>query len=159
MKLNIATFAATAIAAAAIAAVPAAAQAPVKLGVLTCDVSKGGGLLLVRKQTLDCTFQSESGATTRYRGNITEYGVEIGKVEAGHLMWGVAAATAQPSEASLAGRYVGAGAEATVGVGLGANVLVGGIDNSFALQPLSVEGQTGLNIAAGVMSVTLEVAQ
>jgi hypothetical protein len=159
MKLHIAAIAAVAITGTMLAAGPVAAQAPVKLGVLNCDVSKGGGLLLVRKQTLDCTFEAENGTTTRYRGMITEYGVEIGKVEAGHLMWGVAAATTQPSEGSLAGKYVGAGAEASVGVGLGANVLVGGLDNSFALQPLSVEGQTGLNIAAGVMSVTLEVAE
>ena len=38
-------------------------------------------------------------------------------------------------------------ASATVGVGLGANVLVGGSGNSIALQPVSIEGTTGLNVA------------
>ena len=57
---------------------------------------------------------------------------------------------------ALEGDYAGATASATVGVGLGANVLIGGLDKSIALQPLSVSGNTGLNIAAGVGVITLK---
>jgi hypothetical protein len=39
--------------------------------------------------------------------------------------------------------------------GLGANVLVGGSSQTVALQPLSVQGQIGLDIAAGVGSLDL----
>ncbi|MGL5137733.1 MAG: DUF992 domain-containing protein, partial [Beijerinckiaceae bacterium] len=56
---------------------------------------------------------------------------------------------------ALAGDYVGAAAEATAGVGLGVNALVGGSDRAYSLQPISVEGQLGLNLAAGVAQMTL----
>ena len=59
---------------------------------------------------------------------------------------------------TLAGNYVGGTASATVGVGVGANALVGGFNNSIALQPLSIEANRGLNVAAGVAEMTLTLA-
>lgn len=127
-----------------------------KIGILSCDVSKGVGEILARKQTLACQFKPDGGAPESYTGSIDEYGVEIGKVDQGHLIWGVASADRGVSPGALAGRYVGVGAEAALGVGAGANALVGGSNKSFSLQPLSVDGETGLNIATGVLKVTLK---
>ena len=48
---------------------------------------------------------------------------------------------------ALAGDYLGASAEVTAAVGAGANLLVGGMNGTFTLQPLSLQTQTGLNLA------------
>ncbi len=74
------------------------------------------------------------------------------------LVWGVFAPSSDVRPGALQGDYAGATASATVGVGLGANVLVGGLDKSIALQPLSVEGNRGLNVAAGVGAISLTSA-
>ncbi|QFY64100.1 DUF992 domain-containing protein (plasmid) [Rhizobium grahamii] len=129
-----------------------------KIGILSCDVSKGVGEILARKQSLACQFKPDGGASENYTGSIDEYGVELGKIDQGHLVWGVASASRGVSPGALAGRYVGVGAEAAVGVGAGANALVGGNNGSFSLQPLSVDGETGVNIATGVLKVTLKAA-
>jgi hypothetical protein len=134
------------------------AQSTVKVGTLECDVSAGVGMFLVQKQTMKCLFKTDDGKSEAYTGKIDEYGVAIGKVEAGQLIWGVIAPAKGLPKGALAGSYGGVGAEATVGAGLGANVLVGGTGRAFSLQPLSVEGQTGINIAAGVTTVTLAPA-
>jgi hypothetical protein len=134
----------------------ASAQTQARVGTLSCDVSAGVGLILVQKQALACVFTPENGSPgVRYTGQITEYGVALGAVDRGHLIWGVIAATTGIQPGALAGDYAGAGAEATAGVGLGANVLVGGTGRAFSLQPLSVEGQVGLNIAAGITKISL----
>jgi hypothetical protein len=137
-------------------ALPAAAQNSVKAGALSCDVSGGIGMILVQKQTMRCKFTpANDGPADLYTGRIDEYGVAIGEVAAGHLIWGVLAPAAGVPHGALAGTYAGVGAEATAGVGVGANVLVGGTGRAFSLQPVSVEGQVGVNIAGGVTTVTL----
>jgi hypothetical protein len=137
----------------------AMAQARIRVGTLSCDVSAGVGFILVQKQTLACVFKPDNGRPLfRYKEQIAEYGVALGGVEKGHLIWGVIAATAGIQPGDLAGEYAGAGAEATAGVGLGANVLVGGTGKAFSLQPISVEGEVGINIAAGVTRVILAPA-
>ncbi|KQV70315.1 DUF992 domain-containing protein [Rhizobium sp. Root1220] len=130
-----------------------------KIGILSCDVSKGVGEILTRKQSLNCLFKPDSGSQEAYTGSINEYGLEIGKVDQGHLIWGVATAMRGVPKGALAGTYVGVGAGASLGVGAGANALVGGSDQSFSLQPLSVDGETGINIATGVLKVTLTAAK
>lgn len=137
---------------------PAMAGPSVRLGVLTCDVSQGISHFVTRKETLSCTFQPDGSApAVNYTGVIEQYGLELGKVEQGRLVWTVAALARDKAFSSLAGKYVGADASVAVGVGLGANALVGGIDEALALQPLSVEGETGVNFAAGVETVTLQI--
>jgi Protein of unknown function (DUF992) len=146
----------TAAAMTALVATPAPAQTFVKAGTLTCDVSAGIGLILTQNQTMTCTFQPLSGAPPdQYTGRIDKFGIAIGAVQQGTLVWGVLAPAEGVPHGALAGSYVGVGAEATAGVGLGANALIGGMARSFSLQPLSVEGQTGINIAGGVTTVTL----
>jgi hypothetical protein len=93
-----------------------------------------------------------------YTGSISKFGVDIGYTDGGVLIWGVFAPSSDVRKGALEGDYAGATASATVGVGVGANVLLGGLDKSIALQPLSVEGNKGLNVAAGIGSISLKAA-
>ena len=133
---------------------PAQAQA-VKAGVLTCNVSSGFGFIFGSSRSINCTFAPAGGAPQHYVGSIDKFGVDIGYTKGGVLVWTVLAPTTSPAPGSLNGSYGGATASATVGAGVGANVLVGGSGNSISLQPLSIEGNTGLNVAAGVAALTL----
>jgi Protein of unknown function (DUF992) len=146
-------------AAAALSAIvtsPAPAQTNVQAGTLTCDVSAGIGMILTQKQTMTCSFVPVSGGPPDlYTGRVDQFGVALGAVQQGTLVWGVVAPTTGVPHGALAGTYVGVGAQATAGAGLGANALVGGTGRAFALQPLSVQGQTGVNIAGGITTVTL----
>lgn len=134
------------------------AASTTQIGTLSCDVSKGIGMFVVDKQKLTCVFKPEGGDADNYTGSIDEYGVAIGEVAAGHLIWGVLAETSGLPKGALAGTYSGIGANASVGPGAGANILAGGTGRSFSLQPISVEGQEGINIAGGVTTVTLNPA-
>ena len=139
------------------AATPAAAQQlATQVGTLACDVSAGVGMILEQKQSMRCIFTPSNGAPPEpYLGRIDQFGLALGAVQQGQLVWGVLAPASGVPRGALSGTYAGLGAQATAGVGLGANVLVGGTGRAFSLQPLSVEGQTGLNIAGGVTTVTL----
>lgn len=129
----------------------------VKIGYLTCDVGGGVGYVIGSSKELDCTFQSTIGArrTDHYSGAIRKMGVDLGFTTQGRLVWAVFAPTAGYHRGSLGGLYQGATAEATLGLGVGANVLVGGTAGSIQLQTISVTGQVGLNLAATGTSVTL----
>ena len=126
-----------------------------QIGLLKCDTSIGIGEILVRKQTMTCVFTHSNGKTENYTGTIHQYGVEIGMVEQGHLAWEVIAATANVAPGALAGKYGGVDASVAAGLGLGADVLVGGTGEAFSLQPFAVDAEPGINIAAGVEGVTL----
>ena len=153
-KLAVAIGAASLAAGALALGSPAQAQA-VKAGVLTCNVSSGFGFIFGSSRSINCTFAPAGGAPQHYVGSIDKFGVDIGYTKGGVLVWTVLAPTTSPAPGSLAGSYGGATASATVGAGGGANVLVGGSGNSISLQPLSIEGNTGLNVAAGVAALTL----
>jgi hypothetical protein len=140
----------------ALTASPAPAQSNTQIGRLSCDVSAGVGMILTQKQTMQCVFiPTNGGPPESYLGRIDEFGVALGAVGQGHLIWGVIAPSSGIPHGALAGTYAGVGAEASAGAGLGANVLIGGTGRAFSLQPLSVEGQLGLNIAGGITTVTL----
>lgn len=155
-KTLIASAAALAIGAFALGAPANAAESGVKVGVLTCNVDSGWGFVFGSSKDIRCNYKPDAGASAHYTGTINKYGVDIGFTEGGVLVWTVFAPTSDVGPDALEGDYAGASASATVGVGLGANVLVGGLDKSIALQPVSIEGNTGLNIAAGVSGVTLK---
>jgi Protein of unknown function (DUF992) len=140
---------------AVVLAAPAQAQA-VRVGVLTCNVSSGFGFVFGSSRALNCTFSAAGGHYQHYTGTINRFGVDIGYIQGGVLVWSVLAPTTTPGPCALAGNYGGATAQATVGVGAGANVLVGGNANSISLQPLSIEGTTGLNVAAGIAAISLQ---
>lgn len=127
----------------------------VKVGTLVCDVSGGIGMIIGSQKGVQCLFNPNlPGPPEAYVGTISKFGIDIGATTAGQMVWAVYAPTTRVYGA-LAGTYAGATAEATIAVGLGANVLVGGSNRTIALQPLSVSGQTGLNLAAGVASLEL----
>ena len=141
-------------AAAFTALTPAAhAEGGVKIGVLRCNVEGGVGFILGSAKGADCTFTS-GGRVEHYRGTMGKLGVDIGVTGQTVLAWAVFAPGAV-KHGALRGSYTGLSAEATVGVGLGANVLVGGFRHGINLQPISVQAQTGLNIAGGIGSLTL----
>jgi hypothetical protein len=135
---------------------PAAAAGGVKIGVLTCQVSSGWGFVFGSSKDLHCNFSpSARGGGERYVGSVSKFGVDVGYTAGGVLVWDVIAPTSTVKRGALAGAYAGATASATVGVGAGANVLVGGFNRSITLQPISIEGNTGLNVAAGIGEITL----
>ncbi len=139
----------------------AAAQqsTPAKVGALTCDISAGIGLIVASKKQVTCMFTPSAGGPKEvYVGSINKFGLDIGATTGGEMVWAVFAPTSRKVGA-LAGSYAGASAEATVGAGLGANVLVGGSDRTISLQPVSVQGQTGLNLAVGVANLELQPAR
>lgn len=129
----------------------------VKIGYLQCDVGGGAGYVLGSAKDIDCVFRSTVGEerTDHYTGAVRKMGVDLGFTTRSKLIWAVFAPTAGYHQGSLSGLYQGASAEATVGAGIGANILVGGTSGSIHLQTVSVTGQLGLNLAAGGTSVTL----
>lgn len=143
---------------AAVTFTPASSQPQerVQAGVLNCDVSGGLGLIIGSQKEVTCQFLPTDNNSPRevYVGVINKFGLDLGATAQGQMVWNVFAPTSR-SVAALSGDYVGAGAEATIAVGLGANVLVGGNNRTIALQPVSIQGQTGLNVAAGVTELRL----
>jgi hypothetical protein len=144
----------------ALAAVSGSAQGqrPVweQSGTLNCDVSGGIGLIIGSQRQVNCLFTpSYAAPPEQYVGTITKVGLDLGVTGPGQLVWSVLQSTTR-RRGVLAGSYAGASAEVSAVVGLGANVLVGGNDRSVALQPLSIQGQTGINIAAGVAEIALQ---
>jgi hypothetical protein len=156
MRLTATLF--TAIVGIAALAGPASAQSAVKVGTLSCNVASGFGFIFGSSKALNCTYSGVGGQYEHYTGAITKFGADIGYTSGGIIVWTVVAPVAAIHPGALAGAYAGGTASATVGVGLGANALVGGSNNTIALQPLSIEGNTGLNVAAGVASITLSPA-
>lgn len=142
-----------------VAATAASAASRVEVGVLSCHIGEGSGLVITSSKALSCTFDAAGGADESYVGTITKLGIDVGTTTGGKLVWAVFAPSRELPPGALAGRYAGIGAEATVGAGIGANALVGGFEKSVALQPVSVQAQQGLNIALGISAMELETAQ
>jgi hypothetical protein len=131
-----------------------------KAGVLTCRTSASIGLIIGSHQKLSCRFAPDRGGPSEsYVGHINRLGLDLGIRAGGVMAWAVVAPTNGVPHGALAGRYVGASGGVSVGLGASANVLVGGSHRSFALQPLSVEGQAGVNLALGVAGLTLASAR
>ena len=150
-----------ALAVTALAPSQVAAQTRLQTGVLACSGEGGWGAIITSKKTFRCAFTSSNGEVRgEYSGVIRKFGVDIGKTGQTALMWLVFGPEGKVGEnyvpGSLAGSYAGVGAEASVGMGVGANALVGGGANTFALQPVSVQVQTGLSVAAGVQTLNLQ---
>jgi len=140
----------------AIATMPSHAHAAgVQAGVLTCHEASGWGFVVESTRDLRCVFSPPKGPSEHYIGHISKFGVDIGYQGAAVIMWGVLAPTMNVQPGDLSGEYVGGTANVALGIGAGANALVGGSNKSIALQPLSIEGATGLNVAAGIGAITL----
>jgi hypothetical protein len=132
------------------------AHAAVEVGMLSCRSPGAASYIVYSARTYDCVFTPSSGAPAQhYQGTVQRFGAQIGFTSDASMAWAVFAATAHVGAGALAGGYVGASGGAAVGVGAAANGLVGGLNNSLALQPISVEGQTGLNVIATVSGLEL----
>ncbi|HWL74161.1 MAG TPA: DUF992 domain-containing protein, partial [Burkholderiaceae bacterium] len=131
-------------------------RSPFRVGGLTCNTDPRVGLVLGSLQTMRCVFvASTTGQQYAYTGTIRRLGVDIGVTRGGTLFWAVFARNSQIGQGTLRGNYVGASGNVALGLGLGAKVLIGGSRRTITLQPLSVEGQIGLNLALGVANLTL----
>jgi hypothetical protein len=135
---------------------PARAAVTVKAGLLTCHVGSGFGFVFGSSRALNCTY-SGSGRNENYSGDISKFGVDIGYLQSGVMVWAVLAPTTNLAGGALGGEYGGVTAGATVGVGGNANVLIGGSTHELSLQPLSIEGDKGLNVAAGIAALSLKL--
>jgi Protein of unknown function (DUF992) len=141
---------------------PAPGQAPpgTKVGMLNCALAPSIGLIVGAHQTMTCRFIPDGPFPQElYVGAINTVGLDIGITAGGALAWAVYARTAGPMQYALAGTYVGATGEIGVGVGVGANLLFGGSGRAVTLQPLSVEGSVGVNLALGISGLELRPAQ
>ena len=130
----------------------------VNVGSLTCTVAGGVGFVFGSSKDLDCILARTDGTAEHYTGTIKKYGVDLDFTKQGHVVW-LVFAPGQVAKGALAGDYVGPTASASVGVGAGANVLIGGGNKQVSLQPVSVEGNVGLNVAGGLAEVTLKAAK
>jgi len=135
----------------------AAGKSGVNVGTLTCNVADGMGFVFGSSKALDCLFVRTDGVGERYSGDIKRFGVDIGYTKSAKIVWLVfAPGTIAPG--ALTGDYGGVGAQATVAVGGAVNVLIGGSSKQVTLQPVSVQGNVGLNLAAGFAEIVLKPA-
>jgi hypothetical protein len=141
--------------ASSIAGAPAQQVQRVQVGVLECRGGASIGFIVGSVTNLGCVFRADGVPEDRYIATIRKVGLDLGITQESALAWGVFAPTARLGPGDLSGNYAGAQGSATLGVGVGGNVLVGGSANSIALQPLSVQGQVGVSIAAGLESLEL----
>jgi hypothetical protein len=132
------------------------AQTWTQTGMLSCKLNPSIGFVIFGHQSMECQFvPTARGAPQIYEGALNTVGIDIGIVGTGGLAWGVLAPTAGVPAGALAGTYVGASGDIALGAGVGANVLVGGSNRSFALQPLSVEGSVALDVTLGLSALQL----
>ena len=132
------------------------AMPPVRAGILQCEGGQNVGYVVGSTTSLQCVFQSEGRRPEPYIATLRRLGLDLGITDQTKLTWAVNAPNTRVGRGDLAGSYGGVGANASVGIGGGGNFLVGGPANAYALQPISLQGQTGLNVAAGVASIELE---
>src|ERR1700738_213716 len=129
---------------------------PVRAGILQCQGGQNVGFVVGSVTSLECVFQSEGRRPEPYIATVRRIGLDLGVTEQTKFSWAVNAPNSRLGRGELAGTYGGVGANASVGIGGGGNFLVGGPANAYALQPISVQGQTGLNVAAGVAGLELQ---
>jgi hypothetical protein len=146
-----------ALALAAAVPAPASAQSQSQAGTLTCQLRPTIGLIIGSRQRMSCVFSiANTGRRETYEGRITRLGLDIGVSAGGRMVWLVNGRGNRLPPRALTGLYVGASGEIALGVGVGANALVGGSDKSVVLQPLSLEASVGVNLALGVAGLRLQ---
>ena len=155
MRLSTLTIASIATAALLLPIASANALPPVRAGILQCQGGQNVGFVVGSVTSLQCMFESDGSPPEPYVATVRRFGVDLGFTQQTQFSWAVNAPSSRVARGELAGNYGGVGANASVGVGFGGNFLVGGPANAYALQPISVQGQTGLNVAAGIADIEL----
>jgi hypothetical protein len=138
-----------------ILATHSAAQNRVQTGVLECLSNPTFGAIIGSVRTMNCVFKPAQGREQYYSGTQARVGIDLGVQAGAAILWAVFAPTRQLGPGELQGTFAGVSADAAAVLGVGANVLVGGSNNTVTLQPLSVEGQLGISAALGVSALTL----
>lgn len=135
---------------------PESKSGGIQAGFLTCNVASGWGFVIGSSRKLRCVWEPEKGVAYYYNGTVGQFGVDVGYHRSSVLLWTVVAATSDKGAKSLEGSYGGVTVQASAGVGAGVSALVGGFKKSITLQPLAISGETGLNAAAGIQTITLK---
>ena len=135
---------------------PASADMTTQTGLLTCQVAAGFGWFVGSSRTVQCAYQPSVGLKERYSGTISKIGLDIGYLAPIFMAWAVVASS-EPGNGALAGKYFGGTVQAAVGIGAGVNVLVGGFEKSVTLQPVSIEGESGVYIGVGIAALNLQL--
>ncbi len=135
---------------------PVLAAVTVKTGMLTCHVSTGYGFVFGSSRALNCTYAG-NGRVEHYSGDISKFGVDIGYIQSGVIVWAVLAPTTNLAAGALTGDYGGVTAGGSVAVGGSVSGLIGGSNREISLQPFSIEGDKGFNLAAGIETITLKL--
>jgi hypothetical protein len=144
----------------ALIAAPADAQGPTwaQAGMLNCRLNPSIGFVIFGHQSMECYFHPASGPEQGYDGAINTVGLDLGVSKGGRFAWAVFGPADGVPYGTLAGEYVGASGDVGVGVGVGANVLIGGSNRSIALQPVSLEDSVALDVVAGLSQLKLRAA-
>jgi hypothetical protein len=153
--MRVSSLVGVALAALVSSAVSANAQQRVQVGVLECHGGPNVGMVVTSVTQLNCVFRSEGRRPEPYVAKVSRFGIDLGITEQTGLAWAVHAPTLRVGRGDLSGDYGGVGGNASIGIGGGGNLLIGGSANSYALQPLSLQGQTGLNAAGGLVGLEL----
>lgn len=138
--------------------VAAAPQNYNRSGMLNCNMAPSVGLIVASRQTLTCRFIPDRGVPENYVGSMTNIGLDVGVTAGGAMGWEVLLATTDPNPGALVGTCAGASGDVAAGIGAGANVLIGGSNSSVVLQPVSVEGEVGLDVTLRVSDLQLRLA-
>lgn len=125
-----------------------------QFGGLTCSRIEGSGfnIVIYSKADVRCIFKGSAGTEQWYVGNTgVAFGVDLKWKKSETIALGVLSSTMkfEPEGDFLSGYYAGAKADAALGVGAGVAILLGGSEDTVALQP-AVTGGTGVGIAAGL---------
>jgi hypothetical protein len=142
-------------------AAPAHAQPHwTQVGMLKCKLNPSIGFIIAGHQSMECNFvpSNPNMPPQAYQGALNMLGLNIGISAGGVLGWAVMARTAGIPAGALAGEYVGASGDIALGLGAGANVLIGGSGRSVALQPVSLQGSIAVKVAVGVSALKLRPA-
>ena len=134
----------------------ASAEMTTQTGMLTCQIASGFGYLIGSSRTVQCEYRPSVGLKEHYSGTISKVGLDLGYLAPMFFAWAVIAPSSMGNGA-LAGKYYGGTVQAAAGIGAGVNVLIGGFEKSVSLQPVSIEGETGLYIGVGIAALNLKL--
>jgi len=141
-------------------AVAQTGEGATRLGVLTCDVKGTAQGFCYGVPEATCAFELDDGGLEEYAGTLGKLGLDVGISGESVIQWLVFTPQGQETgEFSLEGEYVGVSAGGSVGLGLGANALIGGSSKAIGLQPFSIEGKSGLNVSAGLARLSLQAVR
>jgi len=134
----------------------AAFAARLAVGSLACTAGESGGVIVMTDQALDCVFQpSDGGEPQQYVGEVRKFGLDVGVTGGTQIQWLVLADESDWDPSALGGNYLGVSADASLGIGVGVNVLLGGTNGSIVLQPVSIQEEVGVDIAVGITDLQL----